>query len=271
MAKPHFVDVHGHINFQAFADDYRAVIQRTLEQNVWLIMPGSQLLTSKRSVEISQEFGGKGVWAAVGHHPTHALDMPWDKADYDQLIRENRPFIKAIGETGIDYYRVPKDASEKEIYLRRQKEIFQEHLELAAEHELPLIIHCRDAYDDLYDMIHRFRNRLRADWPGLIHCFVGDEKTAKKFLDLGFCISFTGIITFTADSGLLQAVRDVPLDRLTVETDAPYLTPVPHRGKRNEPLYTQFVAAKVAELKGLTLEKVLQQTAQNSLTLFDLS
>src|SRR3990167_3745751 len=130
MAKPRFVDVHGHINFKAFADDYRDVIQRTLAQDVWIIMPGSQLPTSRRAVEISREFAGQGVWAAVGHHPTHALDMPWNKADYDQLIKENRPYVKAIGETGIDYYRVPSDTAEKETYLEHQQEIFREHLEL---------------------------------------------------------------------------------------------------------------------------------------------
>lgn len=269
MENPRFIDVHGHVNFKAFEADYREVIKRTLERNVWLIMPGSQYPTSERAVKISLEFEKKGVWAAVGLHPTHALDMPWSPPDFHTLIKNNRSAIKAIGETGIDYYRVPKDPTEKEIYLKKQLEIFQDHLDLAAKYQLPLIIHCRQAYQDLFLVLQKNRDRL-PQLPGLIHCFVGNWSEAQQFLSLGFFISFTGIITFTDDVGLLEAVKNVPLQKLTVETDAPYLTPIPHRGKRNEPLYTEFVARKVAEIKKIPVEHVLEHTTKNAITLFHL-
>lgn len=255
LQKPEFFDVHAHVCFTAFEEDADEVIQRTLQGNTWMINVGTQLPTSKRAMDFAKKYG-RGVYAAVGLHPTHVEKHPFEKAEYLALAQEQS--VVAIGEVGLDYFRMEKDTKPL------QEKILRDFLDIAAETNKPLIIHCRDAYEDLYNILKEYKNKVR----GLIHCFVGNYEISKKFLELGFTISFTGIITFSKDEGLLRAAREVPLEKFTVETDCPYLTPVPHRGKRNEPLYVRHVAEKIAELKNVSLQDIAQNATQNSLHLF---
>ncbi|MEK7158596.1 MAG: TatD family hydrolase [Patescibacteria group bacterium] len=261
-----FIDVHSHVQLHAFAEDWREVVDRSLSEEVRMIAVGTQFATSRRAVEIAQmpEYRGK-VFSAVGFHPTHVGHQEWDKARLRVLAQE--PTVVAIGECGMDYYRVDASGDALEQLKEQQKQVLRDHWEVARDRNLPVITHCREAYEDLLALIHQDGQDVR----GVIHCFVGNWDTAQRFLDFGYMVSFTGIITFTDDEHLLEVVRNVPLDRLMVETDAPFLAPVPQRGKRNEPRFVRHVAERVAELKGISVEEVAKATVENSKNFFHLS
>ena len=265
-------DTHCHLNFQAFKKDYKIVTQKSLDEGMMLNIVGTQYDTSKRAVEIAQEFNDKPVYAAVGIHPTHLNKEDslhkWNYEKYKQLAGD--PKVVAIGETGIDRFRGDET-------LRVQKQIFKEHIRLAKELDKPLVIHCRpsdkstDAYDDLLTILSNYKlQTTNYKLNGVVHCFIGNWEVAKQLLDIGLFISFTGIITFkNADTRLLEAVKKIPLERVLVETDAPYLTPEPFRGKtRCEPLHVRYVAEKIAEIKKIPTEVVIKSTAENGKQLF---
>ncbi|OGY84571.1 MAG: hypothetical protein A3F54_05695 [Candidatus Kerfeldbacteria bacterium RIFCSPHIGHO2_12_FULL_48_17] len=256
MSEPLFFDAHAHVTFAAFEADAAEVIERTLAGETWLVNVSTQLPTSQRAVKFAHEYD-EGVYAAVGLHPTHVLDHSFDRSAYLKLAQDEK--VVAIGEVGMDYYRMDKQVSGA-----KQEEIFRAFIEIAIEVGKPLIVHCRDAYDDLYRILSDYNGQVNA----IIHCFVGNDVIAQKFLDLGFTISFTGIITFTDNEGLLRAVKQVPMDRFTIETDCPYLAPLPHRGQRNEPLYVKYIADKVAELKGMSPEDIAAAATRNARKFF---
>jgi len=287
MEKPKLIDIHTHVNFNAFKDDGDAVVKRTLDAGVWMVLVGSQIDTSCRAVEYAERYP-EGVYAAVGLHPIHLFEDHFDVAEeekkaglpaealakmgvsgfttrpevfdrdaYLELAKSSKTV--AIGECGLDYYR----GRDNEDVKRVQKETFRKQVHLAREVKKPLMIHCRDAYEDLLGIL---REERAEDIGGDIHFFAGSWEIAKQFLDLGFYLSFTGVITFARDYD--EVLKNVPLDRIMVETDAPYVTPVPHRGKRNEPLYVEFVAKKIAELKGLDDKEVYTALVQNTCALF---
>lgn len=295
---PQLIDTHCHVNFNAYKDDSDEVIKRTLKEDIWMLNVGSQSSTSERAVKIAQKYK-KGVYAAVALHPLHLWESYIDEVetgfktrpekfdrDFYKSLAQN-PKVVAIGETGLDYYHLPKDntaetfrfpssragtkVSMKEI-IKNQKQIFREHLDLARELNFPVIIHCRDAHKDVLDIL-----KNKKDARGVIHCFTEDWKTAQKYLDLGFLISFTGLITFKLkpkqqelQNKILKVVEKIPLEKIMIETDAPYLTPEPHRGKRNEPLFVRHIAEKIAEIKNLSFDKVAKQTTKNAMGLFKL-
>ncbi|MBI2426480.1 MAG: TatD family hydrolase [Candidatus Kerfeldbacteria bacterium] len=267
------IDTHGHVNLSGFNEDYDEVIRRSLENDTQIIAPSTQLPTSKKAIAIAEKYDG--VWAAVGFHPTHVLNDEFDPAPFAELAKH--PKVVAMGETGIDYYHVPESA-DLDDWKRRQRDVLQHHIDIATERNLPVITHCRVgktpetsiAYHDLHAIIKQNVEQGKLARRGVVHCYVSDWETAKMFLDLDYMISFTGIITFAHDEVLLDAVRKIPLDRMMIETDSPYLTPVPHRGKRNEPWYVKFVALKIAELKGLTFDEVAEVTTQNARKFFSL-
>lgn len=267
------IDTHGHVNLSGFNDDYDEVIRRSLENDTHIIAPSTQLPTSQKAVMLAEKY--VGVWAAVGFHPTHVLNDEFDPEPFRELARH--PKVVAMGETGIDYYHVP-DGADFEDWKRRQQDVLQHHIDIASERNIPVITHCRVgktretsvAYRDLHAIIKKNVDAGKLARRGVVHCYVSDWETAQMFLDLDYMISFTGIITFTKDEALLDVVRNIPLDRIMVETDAPYLTPVPHRGKRNEPWYVKFVAMKIAELKGLSFDEVAEATTHNAQTFFSL-
>ncbi len=274
---PKLIDIHTHVNFNAFKEDGPAIIDCTLKGDVWMILVGSQIDTSRRAVSYAEKYP-EGVYAAVGLHPIHLFEDHFDVAEAEQKAGvpsyTTRPEVfdhdaykeiamhpktVAIGECGLDYFR-GRDTDEVK---KAQQDTFRKQVALAREVKKPLMIHCRNAYEDVITIL---KEEKADEIGGDIHFFAGSWDIAKQFLGLGFYLSFTGVITFARDYDAV--LRNAPLDRVMVETDAPYVTPLPHRGKRNEPLYVEYVAKKIAEIKGIVPEEVFAQTVQNARTLF---
>ncbi len=277
----HLIDTHCHINFSEFKEDADSIIQQSLKQGISLITVGAQNTTSKRAVEYAEKYDH--VYATVGLHPTHLYDINYgegeeayhsraetfDYAYYKELGNHSKTV--AIGEMGIDYFHLPKGVPEKEVKAK-QRNLFIQGLELARELNKPMIIHTRpstregtDAFDDSLKVIKEvgYTNCV-------MHSFAGDKEMAKKCLNTGLMLSFTGVITFKNAKTLQETAKYVPLDKVMVETDAPYLAPVPHRGERNTPLLVKHVAEKLAELKGISVEEVSEITSKNAQTFFNL-
>ncbi len=271
---PKLIDTHAHLNFQAFRNDADEVIERTLQESVWMINAGTQFETSRRAVELAENYSD-GVYAAVGLHPIHLFEHRVDEEEtsftargeefnsdsYKELVGRSVKVV-AIGEFGLDYFRIPPD-EKLEVVKKVQAEVVKQHLLLAKTVDKPVMIHCRDAYDDLVGILKK-----HYDGPGEIHSFTGTWEQAKKFLELGYYIALNGIVTFDKTGRSEEVVKNLPLDRIILETDAPYLTPVPYRGKRNEPRYVKHVAEKIAEIKGLSVEEVEKTTTENARKLF---
>jgi TatD DNase family protein len=293
------IDAHCHVNFRAYRDDAEAVIRRSLERGIGMITVGSQQDTSRSAVETAKRFDG--VWAIVGLHPIHLFKTPVDEEEnefmsraenfdvdfYRKLADESNGKVVGIGECGLDYFHVPAGASRDE-FIERQKNQFRVQLDLARDVGLPVMIHSRDPrpeeaagwpspHDDILDILFEYAAADRSV-AGDVHCFGGTWEQAERYLELGFHISFTGNITFPPRkrdlaAGLMTApelARRVPLERLLVETDAPYLAPVPHRGERNEPAYVEFVAREIARLRGISFEELAAATLANTKRLFRL-
>lgn len=260
------IDTHCHLNFKAFKDDWPEVIERAFKNNIGLINVGSQLSTSQRAIKIASGYKEK-VYAAIGLHPIHVPEEDFDREIYKKIAQNSK--VVALGETGLDYYHLEGSSEDIKEQKQLQAEVFRQHLDLSKELNLPVIIHCREAYGDLLKTLREFKKKSNF-LKGVIHCFSADKKIAQKFLDLGFLISFTGIITFTKEPKDLEVVVEVPLNRIMVETDAPYLAPIPYRGKRNEPAYVYYVAEKIAEIKNVSLREVSQVTTENAQKLFNL-
>jgi len=257
------IDTHCHLNFKDFAEDYQKVVKRCQEKGMKVINVGSQIETSERAIEIAQEFPGT-LYAAVGFHPIHVADQDFNLAKLEEMADEQ--VTVAIGETGLDYYRIYADSKSEESKIKeQQQEIFRLQIKLAKKFELPLIIHCRDAYQDLLKILKEEKVNN-----GVVHCFLGDKVIGRQILDLGLLIGFTGIITFTDDDKLLEFIKEVPLDKTLIETDAPYLAPAHYRGKQNKPYYVEHVAEKIAEIKGISPEEVVSKTGDNAQKLFDI-
>lgn len=250
------IDTHAHLNMDRYDGDRSEVIGRTEEASVGFINMGLDLPSSYSSIEMARE--SSNVYAATGFHPHEAdkLDAP-GLSELAELSRSS--VVKAIGEIGLDYYRENSSRG-------AQKRAFRAQLDLAAERNLPVSIHNRDSTDDLLDILKE------KDPPsGVIHSFFGDEDLGREFIELGFHLGLSGPLTFDGEEELRAAVRELPLKKLVLETDSPFLTPVPNRGKRNEPSYVEFVAEKVAEIKDLPIEEVNETTTQNARRLFNLN
>jgi TatD DNase family protein len=276
----HFFDAHTHTHFAAFDKDWKETIQRALDANVWLINVGTQQDTSRRAVEVAHEFP-EGVFAAVGLHPIHTeasyhdakelgaspstssgFTSRGEEFDYDYYKKlAVDPKVVAIGECGLDYYRCDKGQETRD----RQKKAFLAQIELAHAVQKPLMIHCRDAFHDLIDTLVACRSSLVAP-PGVVHFFTGSLDDTKKLLELGFSFTFGGVITFAREYD--SVLKYLPLERIISETDAPYVTPAPHRGKRNEPSYVVEVTKKLAEVKGIPLETAQEQVFKNAKRIF---
>lgn len=260
------IDTHAHLNFRAYRKDRPAVINRCLQESLRVINVGSQLQTSLAAIELAQQYP-RQMYAAVGFHPCHAGDTDFHELQFTELTEKYTDQIVAIGEIGLDFFRLPEEpAGQKTILIERQKTILRFFLKLSEERNLPIIFHCRDAYNELLDEIES--SELSAG--GVVHCFLGDQPTADKFLARGLHLGCTGIITFTDDPGLLEVIKNVPLESLLIETDAPYLAPVPYRRQRNEPIYVKHVAEKIAELKKIPYQVVVNATTKNAEQLFRL-
>lgn len=285
------IDVHTHINFKAFEQDGHDTIKRALDDDIGMILVGSQNSTSKRSVEYANEYPDKPVFAAVGLHPIHLEEMHIDEKELEQkglgfttraevfdydYYKElaNNPKVVSIGEVGLDYHWT--DPSGKPDAIAKQKEVFTQQIRVATEMKKALMVHCRKAHDDCIALLKMHYNELcgtdrHNHFHGDIHFFEGTLEQAQEYVNLGFTLSFTGVITFKNALHHQDLVRNLSLDRILLETDAPYITPEPHRGKRNEPAYVRLVAQKVAELKGISLEEVEKTTTETAKKVFNLA
>lgn len=248
---PEYIDIHSHINFSDYDEDREAVIKRALDSGVWMINVGTKIDTSKKAIEIAHQYE-KGVYAIVGLHPTHTEEV-FDLTIYRKLLEDQK--VVGIGECGLDY--------KKGVEQEKQKEIFIQHIELANEIEKPLMLHIRNSYKDAIEILKEY-----AKIKGNVHFFAGTIEEAKKFLELGFTLSFTGVITFAKQ--YKELVEYVPLDMIMSETDCPFVTPVPYRGKRNESVYVIEVVKKIAEIKKMDFEAVKTQLIKNSFRVFNL-
>lgn len=252
------VDSHAHLEMDEFEGDRDAVIQRARENGVGAIVTvGVNLEDSRKAVALAERYDT--VYASVGVHPHDVTTI--DKTTYDQikdLSKSER--VVAYGEIGLDFFR---NRSPGDIQIRR----FGEQLELAAELELPVIIHDRDAHREIVEMIEA----RRSDHGGVIHCFSGDYDMALRCLDMGFYISIPGTVTYKKSEPLREIVRRLPMDRLLIETDCPFLSPEPKRGRRNEPAYVVYTAHRIAQIKELPCEEVERITSRNAGDLFGIT
>ncbi len=251
------VDTHAHLNDERFAGEIEETIQRAYQAGVeYIINVGYDLPSSRMAVALARDF--PGVYAAVGIHPHDA------KTANEEAYREIRELAKddkvvAIGEIGLDYHY---DLSPRPI----QMEVFLEELKIAKELDLPVIIHDREAHGHVMNVL-----KSQKGLTGVLHSFSGSYEMAKDCIELGYYISFGGPVTFNNARRIREVVAKVPIDKILVETDCPYLTPEPHRGKRNEPRNVIYVVEKIAQIKGLTYETVAEKTRANSKALFGLS
>ena len=250
---PVFYDTHAHLSRPEFEVDLREVIARAGSAGVTRIITiGTDLASSVRAIKVAEEY--PNVFAVVGWHPSHAAEAPEDlRAPLHVLARH--PRVVGLGETGLDYYRMPNRepgsaATEVESFKARQAALFRQHLEVAAELKLNCVIHQRDSLEDTLALFQPFADRVR----GVFHCFANDAASMRRIVALGSLVSFTGILTFKNGQDIRDALAATPMDQFMLETDCPFLAPMPYRGKRCEPAYVTEVAAVAAQVKGCSLE-----------------
>lgn len=280
------IDTHGHVNFNAFKEDSDVVLSRALEKDTWVVMPGTQYSTSKRAVEMAERYE-HGVYAAIGLHPIHLEEREVDVLEvqseqvqkeqwmtfetrgeefeyerYRELAASKK--VVAVGEVGLDYYYEPKGKEKRESFRLKQKSTLALQMKLAEEFNLPVIFHCRKAHDELIEFLHNKKVK------GVVHCYTGTLAQAEKFYAMGLYFGFNGLI-FKKVAALpdpKEIIANIPLDRILLETDSPYLVP-PEAGKeRNEPLFVEYIAKEIARIKGISLKEVADATTQNAKTLF---
>jgi len=279
------IDTHAHLNFASFKDDFDKIIRECLNQHIWLINVGTKYTTSKRAVEIAQRYR-EGVFAAIGLHPIHLesrrvdpseLDFQKgftsDKEDFDcqkyrELARSEK--VVAIGEIGLDYYWKPKTKTRFEKFRKKQMEVLFEQVGLAKELDLPVIFHCRMAHSDLIEFLRSQVSGLGIR--GVVHCFTGTWGQAQEYLEMGLYLGFNGIIFKKIDGvDFDEIIKKIPLERILVETDCPYLTPPDFPEKRNNPLGVSLICRHLAEIKGVSFEKMAIITTENAKELFKLA
>lgn len=249
-------DSHCHLDDEKFDEDRAEALARMLENGVSrCVCVGSDLPSSQRCVALAEQYDF--IYAAAGVHPHEAKDAP---ADYLDRLRSllRRPRVRALGEIGLDYYY---DLSPRDV----QKRVMSEQIDLAIETDMPVIFHIRDAHGDMFEHLRSRGGRLPA---GVIHCCSASAEMVREYLKMGFYISFAGPITFKNAATPVEASRAVPLDRLLIETDSPYLAPVPLRGRRNEPAFVRYVLEKQAEIHGVDAEELAEITFRNACALY---
>ena len=276
------IDTHAHLNFAAFNKDRKEVIKRCLDDNIWIINVGTNFETSKKAVEIAEN-SEQGILASVGLHPINLdtglvkikvdesegkhFEKEFDYESYKKLASSEK--VVAIGEIGLDYYWKPKTTKKKELFKQKQKELFLEELKLARELNLPVILHCRMAHQDLMNVLSE-NSELRPN-KAVAHSFVGRVDELKNFLNLGFYIGFNGMIYKEIEGiNFKEVIENIPLNRILIETDCPYLVPRGVEAKRNEPIFVKYIAKTIAEIKKISFEKLAEITTQNAKELFNI-
>lgn len=299
-------DSHCHLQFKAYKDDFSDVLKHCNEKGMLLNVVGSQIDTSKRAVELAQKY--ENIYASVGLHPVHLFETHVDEEevafksreedfDYEKykILAQNKKVV-AIGECGLELFHLPENV-DKEKLLQKQKEVFISQYKLAQELKLPIIVHVREAHKEMIELLcviasetkqsHEVQKAVglsRRPAPhndnkinGVIHCYTSNIENAKQYLNLGLYLGFTGVITFPPKKTdpqtqyeLIEVVKHCPLDKMLIETDAPYLAPQAYRGKRCEPWMVEEVAKKIAEIRHITTEEVMEMTTNNAKRLFQI-
>lgn len=255
------IDTHVHINFDVFQSDLEAVRDRWREAGVVRLVHSCVEPAESESLQtLANQFPELSF--AIGLHPLDAQKWTSEMASQISSIARSNEKVVAIGEMGLDFYKAENQ--------QEQKAVFEAQLAIAKELDLPVIIHCRDAASQMRDLLQEFWER-KGEVQGVMHCWGGTPEETQWFLDLGFYISFSGIVTFKNATEIQKSAMMVPLHRLLVETDCPFLSPVPKRGKRNEPAYVRYVAECIAHLRNIPLETLAAQTTQNACQLFGLT
>jgi TatD DNase family protein len=254
-----FFDTHAHLDYPDFAQELPQVIQRAEGAGITKIISiGTDLESSRRAIELAEQF--PNVYAVVGWHPSNVVEAPNDlRTPLRELARH--PRVVALGETGLDYHRLPGSQAggtpeQDAAYKSKQAELFRQHMEIAAETGLNCVIHQRDSFEDTLSLLEPFAGRVR----GVFHCFAGDAVQMRRILNLRSLVSFTGILTFKNGQNIRDTMAATPLDRFMLETDCPYLAPVPYRGKRCEPAYVKEISETAAQVKGCSLDELSAAT-----------
>ena len=247
------IDTHCHLNFKDFDKDRDEIINRCLSNDIYIINVGVDYKSSEQVIELAEKYD-KGVYATIAIHPHNVDKEKFDKNKFKELAKSKK--VVAIGETGLDYAFCENDEKTQEL----QKKVFIKHLELAKELKKPVIIHSRRLFPEILEIVKKHPVK------GVLHCYMGRWSYAEEYLKLGFYIGFTGLITYARDYD--KVIKNIPLDRILIETDAPYLSPI--REKRSTPLDVEKVARKIAEIKEVSFEKVAEQTTNNAKKLFNL-
>jgi TatD DNase family protein len=272
------IETHAHLDYPDFANDLDDVIRRATEAGVTRIITiGTSVESSRRAVDLAEKY--RIVFAVIGIHPTYVAEAGDDVIASLRELAKN-PRVVAFGETGLDYHHLPSVEARKQksvqvfnalqseteeqleatiedgAYKSKQAALFEEQLDLAVEFGLNVVIHQRDAWDDTFELMRPYAGKMR----GVFHCFGGTLDQANEVFELGHLVSFTGIVTFKNGKQVRDVAAHVPLDKFMVETDCPYLAPVPFRGKRCEPAYTRLVAEEIARARGLSLEEIARAT-----------
>ena len=271
--KPRLIDTHAHLDAEIYAKDLDIVVQQAIREGVWIVTIGDDYESSKRAIAIAERYG-EGVYAAIGLHPlkvTHA-----QSADDTLLALEKfhalaaHPKVVAIGETGLDFHTIPEhqrndpQRAEARLQKENQMRVFGKFLDLSRETRLPLLLHCREAHEEMLAMLETWDKTTRGfNSRGIVHCFSGDVREARRYYDLDFAISFTGLMTHGAYQ--TEVLKKSPDSRIVVESDCPYLTPVAWSIRRNEPAYCASVAAAVAGVRGVPVETLERITTENTL------
>ena len=249
-------DTHVHLNAEQFSEDLEEVIDRARGEGVQnMVVVGFDRPTINKAMELVESY--EFLYAAIGWHPVDAIDMTDQDLDWIEEL-SSHPKVVAIGETGLDYHW---DKSPKDI----QQEVFRKQISLAKKVKLPIVIHNREATQDIVDIL---QEEDAKEVGGIMHCYSGSPETARVCLDMNFLISLGGPVTFKNAKKPKEVAEEVPLEKLLIETDCPYLAPHPYRGKRNEPSYVKLVAEQIAELKGVTFEEVAEVTTRNAKKIF---
>ncbi len=263
------IDAHCHLNFQAFANDYDEAIKRAIKAGVEIMLvTGTSIESSQKAVELARKY--KQIYAIVGVHPHHAdkVEKGWDK-EIERLAK--LPKVVGIGEVGMDYYSYQSNGI---VDPKIQRKVFEKQIEISLANKLPLQVHGRHAGKDILEIVSGYKNQL-LNPPGMFHCFAGNLEYLEKVLELGFAVGFDGNITYKGlapgeDTTLSELVEHTPLKRLITETDAPYLSPVPYRGSRNEPSYVIIVGSSIAKIKQTSFDEVDSATSANARRIFKL-
>ncbi|MFA5080177.1 MAG: TatD family hydrolase [Candidatus Paceibacterota bacterium] len=269
-----YIDSHAHLNVSEFDKTRNELIPSLLSSDTWIINVGVNYFSSKKAVHIAEKYPS-GVFAAIGLHPSNIksdftvkkygsdgqeenkLEEKFDYNEYKELAKSSK--VIAVGEIGLDYWTRPKGEEKKKEFKARQIKFFNQQLDLAKELNLPVIIHSRSSFDDTFDVVKTRKSQ------GVLHCFIGNEQDADRFLDLGYYIGLNGVI-FKARMD--EFIKWVPLDRILLETDCPYLTPPGFENEVNNPFSLEIIANKIAKIKGIAIEEIKEKTAKNTRELF---